>query len=145
MNKYKKKKRPLGVSIIAILQAIPAILIMLVGALMVFIGIGIGAEAFEDALEELAGQVFQGIFIFGGVMIIVLGFLLFLLAKGLWDLNKLAWWIEVILFGLSTISYLVGYETLLNAIEAGYTNPVINAVITIGVFIYLILVRDAFS
>lgn len=86
------KVRPLGVTILAILQFIGGILALLVGLLFVAISPYIG-ELFRGAPLPPILQVLLGAL---GAALIIAGFLGLLVGWGLWTGKSWAWWLVVI-------------------------------------------------
>lgn len=134
------KNRPLGVSIIAILQIFAALIVMAAGALLI-IGMGEILGNPESASEELFAFAFAPAVVIAGIIVVFIGFLFFLLGKGLWDLNKASWFIEEILYGLSALPLLISFDELANGSQQALTTSIVALII----FIYLFLVRDAFN
>ena len=107
--------------------------------------IGLFGEEFATYWESFwAGALGSIVMIVAGVVLLI-GFLIFLLGYGLWGLNKVAWIVSVILYGLSTLSLLLDYEVILASIQAGQVSPLISPLLTIGLFIYFLMVRDHFK
>ena len=77
--------RPLGVTILCILNFIGAIALIAIGAIAVFFGI-----------------IWVGFAIFGAV-ILVIGIILFFVTFALWNLKMWAWWLTIILNVISSI------------------------------------------
>lgn len=83
-------ERPLGVSIIAILGFIGAIILILIGVfLMVVGGIGVSILGLFGFLGLMAG--------FFGAILIMIGLIEFVISYGLWKMKKWAWIIGIIL------------------------------------------------
>ncbi|MFX1519636.1 MAG: hypothetical protein ACFFCD_06930 [Promethearchaeota archaeon] len=107
--------RPIGVTIICILQWIGAIVLIALGALA--------------AIAGLAGG-YGWAFIAGAIMLI-LGIIMFFITFGLWQLKKWAWWITIILNVISIIFSAAG-------------GAFFGVIIPLIVLIYLIIVREHF-
>lgn len=90
-------ERPLGVTIIALLQIISSIVMLFGGYILVFIGAGLG---------------FFGLgLIFGGIFLIV-GLIGFIIGYGLWTLKGWAWMIAFILNLINVIIALIGFDII---------------------------------
>jgi hypothetical protein len=147
-----KKERPIILSIIAILEMLAGALVLLMGGLFLILSMGVLGEDFASAWETTFANTFGPIFSILAVGILFVGFLIFILGYGLWKLNYGAWIISVFLYGLSTISMLLRYDrnyqlgihAYLLAIQTGNFSVLLSPVITIGLFIYLITIKDRF-
>ena len=139
------KKRPLLLTLIVILQMLTGLLIMFTGGLFVVISFGLLGDNFDTLWEETFADTFGLVFgILAGAIIFV-GFLIFILGYGLWKLNYAAWIVSTILYGLSVITILLSYESYLTILRAGLYSDLWIPLITIGLFIYFLTIRDRFS
>ena len=97
------KIRPIGVTIIAILYAVAAVL-MLLGALVL--------EAFSGFIVDrvpqgrIPLQLLAGIITFGGIILIILAAVAFITAWGLWTGAKWSWYLVLILSILGALGAL---------------------------------------
>jgi hypothetical protein len=130
--------RPIGVTLISILQVIVGILVILSGIIWIFISIGFIAE---DSIP--GGNVFGTAAGVVGVAILITGLIIYLLGKGLWNLSRIVWLLEEILYGLSTIGFLLTSVDLSSSGEVLLID-VSPSIISVIIFVYLFLVRDAF-
>jgi hypothetical protein len=112
--------RPLGVTIICILNWIGAIALIAIGALFVLGGLFI-------PLLAVIGAVF-----------LVIGIVSFLVTFALWNLKMWAWWLVVILNVISIVSG-IG-----SAVGYGDFSPIFGIILPVIIVIYLITVRDHF-
>lgn len=118
-------KRPIGVTIIAILSFLAGLLEVFGGlALLAVAGLGAAAGAGMGMLAAFAG-------ILGGVLLLV-GLITLAVAIGLWRMRSWAWWVALI---VNVISILVsiGLESWISLVF-----PVI-------LVIYLVAIRDKFG
>ncbi|MHA1978111.1 MAG: hypothetical protein ACW98F_04010 [Candidatus Hodarchaeales archaeon] len=139
------KKRPVLLSLIALLEILAGVLIMLTGGLFVVISFGLLGDNFDTLWEETFADVFGAVFgILAGVVAFV-GFLIFLLGYGLWRLNYAAWFVSTFLYGLGFINILLTYEIYLTFIQASLYSNLLTPLITIGIFLYFLTIRDRFS
>ena len=139
------KNRPIIVSIIALLDMIGGLSIMLLGGLTFLVFFGVFGAEFTNELESVMGSILGTVLgVVAGVVFIV-GLIVFLIGRGLWNLNYLAWLISTALYGLSTLSIIIDYENLLASYQIFGISAIISPLITIGLFIYFIKVRSHFS
>jgi hypothetical protein len=117
----KMADRPLGVTIICVLQFIGAIILIALGALLVLGGLLLGP------LLAVIGAVF-----------LVLGLISFFVTFGLWKLKSWAFWITII---INIIEIVTGIGS---AVAAGDYSPIFGIIIPLIVVIYLFTVRDHF-
>ncbi len=80
----------------------------------------------------------------GGGMIIASGIMIFALGYGLWNLNRVAWLITVILHGLFTLGYLLNFQRILLALQTGSWTQLLPLIVIIILFFYFISVREKF-
>ncbi len=117
-----RKRRPLGVTILAIL-------IILFGIFAILEGLtAIGFKVFGVIFSV---SVSPDLPIFYGILAIVLGIAALIVGGGLWGLQRWAWWLGVIVGVIQIIVYGSGLD---------YINLALWAIIVI----YLIAVRKAF-
>ena len=144
MIKLYKKERPVILSIVAILEMITGASVILMGGLFLIISLGLLGEDFSSVLESTFAASFSAVFGLLAVGIFFVGFLIFILGYGLWNLNVAAWFVSTILYGLSSISIALSYETLLIYIQTGNYSNLVTPVITVGLFIYFLTIKDKF-
>lgn len=131
----QQKNRPLGVTILAILE-------VLVGILMLMASLGMfGLSAIindEELLSQLGTEVPQMLLDLGpmvlliiGVVFLVFAILTFVLAWGFLKGKKWAWWLGIILAALQIISGVVSIFT------SGFSG-IISTLIPVLILIYLI-------
>jgi hypothetical protein len=90
-------ERPLGVTIIAVLQLLSSIVMLFGGYLLVFVGAGLG---------------FFGLgLLFGGIFLIV-GLIGFIIGWGLWTLKSWAWMIAFVLNLINVLIALIGMDII---------------------------------
>ena len=126
-------KRPLGVTIIAILAALQG------GALLILDGIGFFgflAALLTNHAHLLANVVFAGIL---GVVLLIIAVLLLLVAWGLWTLKPWAFWLTVIIQLLSLLSSISQLTQTGNSTMTTTTSNIIFAVV---ILIYLFADRN---
>ena len=141
----KKRNRPIIVSIIAILQMILGVFLMFAGGVMFLAVIGLFGEEFATYWESFwAGAIGYIVIILAGAVLLI-GFLIFILGYGLWGLKLVAWVVCTILYGLATLSALLDYQALLAAFQAGQVSTFISPLVSIGLFIYFLTVRNHFN
>ena len=116
-------KRPIGVTIIAILSFLAGLVEILGGVALLGLA-ALGATAGAGFLAAFAG-------IIGGVLLI-LGLITLGVAIGLWRMRSWAWWIALI---VNIISLAVSIGT------ASYVGVILPLIIVI----YLIVIRDKFG
>jgi len=144
-----KKERPVILSIVAILEMLTGVLILLLGGILVILSFGLLGEDFASNWESAFAGAFGAVFGILAVGFLFVGFLIFILGYGLWKLNFAAWFISVILYGLSSISIVsdivLDYEVYLSVIQAGDFSILFTPMITIGLFIYFVIIKDRFK
>lgn len=126
-------KRPVGVTIIAVLAGI--------GGVLAIIG-GFGLMALSGAISTIAGAAGVTYPLFSasiwGIILIILGVLELAGAYGAWNLKKWAW---TLLVGLSVLSILQGLAFMTATGMGNLLGIAINGII----LYYLFQVKDAFS
>lgn len=121
--------RPILVSLIAFIGMIVSILVIIIGFFFIF------------SMSRYYGEVNTFI---GGGMIITSGIMIFALGYGLWNLNRVAWLITVILHGLFTLGYLLNFQRILLALQTGSWPQLLPLIVIIILFFYFISVREKF-
>ena len=129
-----KKSRGIIVSIYAIFQMLVGLLFILSGLFLLVIGGVIIADIVNNTPELAPLATFITLI---WAVILIAGLIVFLIGYGLWKLNFIAWLITTILLGLSTLSYLLNYETLL---QGSILTPIIQFLL----LIYFVKVSDKF-
>lgn len=134
-----RKDRPIGITIISIL-------IMISGALWILAGVMILADVagFTEQIEDILGSGAAAIVGALGIIMLFIGFLIFLEGLGLWKLNIIAYIIALISLGLNVLGILLNYKYFLTLIINDLIVALINPIITILIFIYFIKVRNHF-
>lgn len=134
-----RKDRPIGITIISIL-------IMISGALWILAGVMILADVagFAEQIEDILGSGAAAIVGALGIIMLFIGFLIFLEGLGLWKLNIIAYIIALISLGLNVLGILLNYKYFLTLIINDLIVALINPIITILIFIYFIKVRNHF-
>ena len=140
-----KKERPIVISIVAILQMLAGALVLLFGGLFIILSLGLLGEEVSSTWESAFVGAFGAVFIILAGAFLFVGFLIFILGYGLWKLNVAAWFVNVILYGLSSISIVLNYELYLLEIQAGNFSNLLTPIITIGLFVYFLTVKDRFN
>lgn len=109
------KARPDGVTILAVLDGLGAAILLGFGMIMVMAG------PFVGSLAPFAGA-FAGLILSAvGLLFVFLGVITFVVAWGLWNGKKWAWWFTVVfsvlgmIFGLTVISDPVGLGGVIGA------------------------------
>ena len=139
------KKRPILLSLIALLEMLTGLLVMLMGGLLVVLSFGLLGEDFNTLWEEAFVDVFGVLFgVLAGAILFV-GFLIFILGYGLWNLNYSAWIVTMILYSLNLLFTILNYEFYLAFIQTGSFGALWTPFITIVLFIYFLTIRDRFS
>ncbi len=133
------KKIPLGVKIISILYYILAVALVILG-----IGLLLGAGFISSLVSEI--PVIQtlgaGLFVFAGIILILLSVLIFLLARGLWKGKS---WARIVVIVLSAVG---AFQSLMGIMQGDIANSVFNLAVNLIIFFYFLLnknVRKAFS
>lgn len=134
-----RKDRPIGITIISIL-------IMISGALWILAGVMILADVagFAEQIEDILGSGAAAVVGALGIIMLFIGFLIFLEGLGLWKLNIIAYIIALISLGLNVLGILLNYKYFLTLIINDLIVALINPIITILIFIYFIKVRNHF-
>ncbi|MHA1236725.1 MAG: hypothetical protein ACTSQ9_03570 [Candidatus Hodarchaeales archaeon] len=140
-----RKERPIIISIVAILQMLAGALVLLLGGLFIILTFGLLGEDISSTWESAFAGAFGAVFIILAGVLFFIGFLLFILGYGLWKLNLAAWFVSVILYGLSSLSIVLNYELYLLEIQAGNFSNLLTPIITIGLFVYFLTVKDRFN
>ena len=127
------RKRPTGVTIIAVLLAIGGIFALL-GALLSFFGIGfLGAK-----IAGISGGIVTGLGILLGIIALLIALIPLLLSWGLWTLQPWAFWTTVIVESLSII------YTVLSWLQDRTTIPSLigSLIIPVIILAYFLFDRD---
>jgi hypothetical protein len=141
-----RKERPIIISIVSILQMLAGALVILLGGLFIILTFGLLGEDISSTWESAFAGAFGAVFIILAGAFLFVGFLIFILGYGLWKLNLAAWFVSVILYGLSSISIVFSFETLyMPEIQAGNFSIMLTPIITIGLFVYFLTVKDRFN
>ena len=121
MTTRRRARRPFGISIIAIILFIQAVFEIIVG-IFSFLG-------------HIITNPLTGLLV--GWIPLIIGILLFILARGLWSLRPWAYWATLVLEIVNIVLHLLGYQqahTLFAIISGG--------IISIIVVIYLLVDRN---
>ncbi len=121
------------------------IIILVLGAIFIVFSMGVLGEDFASVWEETFATTFGVVFGILAVGILFVGFLIFILGYGLWRLNIAAWFVNIILYGLSSLSIVMSFTVYLTEIQTGGLTVLIQPAITIGLFIYFLTIRDKFN
>ncbi|MFW9856382.1 MAG: hypothetical protein ACFFFG_15120 [Candidatus Thorarchaeota archaeon] len=141
-----KKDRPLLVSIISVLQMLFGALAILAGVLYTILIFTVG-QAILDNLPpawEPFFTVIGAIIQFVGIVFIIVGLLIFLIGRGLWMMKQWAWAVDLVLYVLNGISYLLDINFLLTAAQVGAWDFLVGPIVTFLLIIYFIMIRDKF-
>ena len=126
-------KRPIGVTILAVLAILFGILSLIGGIAL------LGAGALIAALApQYAG--YAGLFVALGALVLLMGILAIVGAVGLLRLRMWAWWLMIVVGVLSIVSSIVPY-----ALAPGLFGVPYGIVLWLIIVIYLIVVRKSFS
>ena len=140
-----KKERPIILSIIAILEILAGILVLFLSGLFIIISLGLLGEDVASTWGGAVAGAFGAVFGILAAGFLFVGFVIFIIGYGLWKLNKAAWFVNVFLYGLSSITIVLSYESYLLAVQAGDFSTLLTPVITIGLFIYFLTIKDRFN
>lgn len=134
-NLMMTRRRPIGVSIIAVLVAIGGI-ITLIGALYLFFGVGVFGFQLSGSLRGFA--------VWFGILAAVIGLIQLLFAWGLWTLKSWAFWAVVIIEVLNIIQILI----LWLQHYSNFGSFLLSLVIPVIILVYFLAdrnVREAFG
>ncbi|MFW9833236.1 MAG: hypothetical protein ACFFEK_04520 [Candidatus Thorarchaeota archaeon] len=92
------KERPLGVTIIAVLQMLSAIILLVSGGLSMVAALALGPFGF--------------LFVFLGAIFLIIGIIGFIIGYGLWTLKGWAWMVAFILNLLSVILAIISFDII---------------------------------
>ena len=125
-SEVQTRRRPLGVSIIAILEAIEGIVLVLLGVFALI------------ALNQLTGSASKAVVgvLAGGSLLF--GVLALIFAWGLWTLRRWAFWLTVILQVLS----LVGSIVSLTQANGNTGSTIAGMIIPVIVLLYFLIDRN---
>ena len=140
-----KKERPIILSFVAIIEMLAGFLVLLMGGLFIIITLGLLGEDVASTWEIAFVGAFGAVFVILAAGFLFVGFVVFIIGYGLWKLNKAAWFVNVFLYGLSSITIVLSYESYLLAVQAGDFSTLLSPVITIGLFIYFLTIKDKFN
>ncbi|MFW9778315.1 MAG: hypothetical protein ACFFE8_05625 [Candidatus Heimdallarchaeota archaeon] len=141
-----KKDRPLVVSIISVLQMLIGVLAIFVGVLYTILIFTVG-QAILDNLPPVWQPFFAvigAVIQFVGIVFIIVGLLFFLLGRGLWNMKQWAWAVDLVLYLLNGITYLLDINFLLTAAQVGAWGFLFGPIVTLLLIIYFIMIRDKF-
>ena len=132
------RRRPLGVSIIAILEAIEGIffLVLAILALVAVIAAANSAGATIVNGYTITGAVVSAVAgVLAGVFLVV-GLLSLLFAWGLWTLKRWAFWVTVVISAIDLIVDILGWiqPQLGVAVQELVPNMVLSAFILVALF-----------
>ena len=128
------RRRPLGVTIIAVLDIIAGV-IALLGGILGFVGIGLAGERLPGVVDAVAGIAL--------VLAIIFGLAALVLGWGLWTLKPWAYWATVVLQILTIADHLLGWF----AHHLSTASLVADIIIPVIIVVYLLAdrnVREAF-
>jgi hypothetical protein len=121
-------KRPIGVSVLAILSGLAGLGEIVVGigffGLAALGGAALAARGLPTWLAGLAA-------IFGVVLLLV-GLITFAVAIGLWRMRGWAWWFAIVVFLISVLINIATFSWF-------------GVAITLIILIYLVVIRDKFG
>lgn len=123
------RRRPLGVTIIALLDIITG-LIALVGGILGFLGLGLVGERIPVIVDAVAGVAL--------VIAILIAVASLVLGWGLWTLKPWAFWATVIVEVLTIADHLLGWLTH----HLGTTSSITEIVIPVIIIVYLFADRN---
>jgi len=130
----EKPSRPLGISILVIVEVIGGVVMLIIGGVLLF---GAKSVAFEMSLQGLVSGTISDLeflFAFLGIILLVSGAISLVLSWGLWNGKGWARTIMLILAGLGIISSAALIS--LNPSLVGM-NPVINIIVQAVIVYYL--------
>ncbi len=137
------RKRPLGVTIIAVLMGIGGILDIL-GSILVLVGIfAIGRTIIVHG-HSTTGHVVDTLGIILAIVPLIIGVLMFIFAAGLWLLKRWAFWLTVIIELISLLRHVFEFT---QATHPPVALIVLGMLIPIAVLLYFLAdanVRTAF-
>jgi len=128
------RRRPVGVTIIAVLDIIVGLLV-LIGAILGFLGLGLAGEHIPRVIDAVAG-IALGVALILGIAALVIGW-------GLWTLKRWAFWATVVLEILTIADHLLAWFTH----HISIASLIANIVIPVIIVVYLLAdrnVREAF-
>ena len=140
-----KKQRPIVITVVAILEMLVGALVLLLGGLFLIASLGLLGEDFTSVWEETIASTLGAVFGILAAGVLFVGFLVFIVGYGLWKLSSAAWWVSTIVYGLLSISISLNYNIYLSHIQASNFSDLLIPIITIGLFIYFLTVKDKFS
>ena len=142
MQETMAPRRPLGVTILAVLLTIQGIFEIIVGiiALLAISSVGHIVDAHGHTTIGTVIDVFGGVL--GGVSIVV-GILTLIFAWGMWALKRWAFWLTIIIEGISLVRHLIEFAHPHPAVGS----IVIGLIIPVVILVYFLIdpnVRRAF-
>jgi len=127
-------ERPLGITIIAILGFIGAVLLVIGGLFLLFVG-----TALMEILEGTTG-LFGGLLgTAAGAIVLIIGIVQFVISYGLWKLKKWALYIEFILLLLGIVNSIIMMAYI------GDLTQIVAIIISAIILYYLYSKRKVFS
>jgi hypothetical protein len=120
-------------------------IILLLGGLFAIISFGLLEENFDSLWIDLFVDALGVVLNILAAGFLFVGFLIFILGYGLWELNQVAWFVSTILYGTSSLGILLSFSNILTDMQTGDLTVAIPPAITIGLFIYLLRIRDKFN
>ncbi len=121
------RQRPIGVTIIAVLDIILGLLALL-GGILGFLGLGLAGERIPAVIDVIAGLAL-GIAVLIGLAYLIVGW-------GLWTLKRWAFWTVVVVTAISIVDHLI---TWLNH-HLSTTSLILD--IALGVIIVVYMLAD---
>ena len=128
------RRRPLGVTIIAVLDIIVG-LIALIGGILGFLGLGLAGGRLPTVIDAIGSVVL--------VIAIILGLVALFVGWGLWTLRPWAFWTTVVLEILTIVDHLFGWL----AHRLSTASLIADILIPVIIVVYLLAdrnVREAF-
>ncbi len=135
--------RPLGVTIIAVLLGIEAILEILAG-ILILVGIFAVGRAIVGHGHTTTGHVVDTLGIILAILPLVVGVLTFIFAAGLWLLKRWAFWLTVIIEVISLLRHLLEFTQPTHSPTALIIGGMIIPIVVLLYFLVDPNVRAAF-
>lgn len=134
-------ERPMGLSIVSILWGISGGLTVLIGLITVIAGAAFAS--WIGAVDSNAGGTAFLIGLMFGLVFIAIGGFGFAVAVGLWNMRAWAWWVAVVLTGLTVLLELLSLLTVPLAFLS--VGTLLFLLLHIGTLVYLLMdeARDA--
>lgn len=121
------RQRPIGVTIISILEALGGLFYIILGILAFVVGSAAGAQ---NAALGAAGSI-------AGVILIIIGLIALFLAWGLWTLKRWAFWVTAV---LQALAFIFGLISIIGGNHSAQT--IIQAVVALVIVVYLFADRN---